>query len=231
MHRFLLNVVPSLCGLFFGENEKLDDYQPCIIPNAVRECIGREMKTGRKTIPLSQERSLRDIHKHSGSYKAVDWMYFLLCTGEAVLADRIPEYFFKMFMLLCNAGRLIFKPGVLTEMELHEVDKLLRRSCRAFYKHVYAGTEGRLRMCRPTVVALPEVTASLRSCGPAWSYWQFPAERLVGTLSRLIRSRRFPYAALTNDVSSEYSAELVTSLAETHVADVWENATGKPARR
>jgi len=90
MHLFSFNIVPSLWGLFSGENEKLDDDQPCIIPKAVRECIGREMKTGRKTIPLSQEKSLHGIHKHSSSYKTVDWMYFLLCTGEAVLADRIP---------------------------------------------------------------------------------------------------------------------------------------------
>jgi len=80
-------------------------------------------------------------------------------------------------------------------------------------------------------VALLDVTANLRSCGPAWSYWQFPAERLLGTLSRLIRSRCFPYAALTNAVFSKYSAELVTSFAESHVADAWENATGKPVRR
>jgi len=57
-----------------------------------------------------------------------------------------------------------------------------------------------------------------------------PGERLLGTLSRLIRSRRFPYAALTNAVSSKYSAELGTRFSEFHVADTRENATGKPAR-
>ena len=128
--------MPSLWGLFSGENEKLDDDQPSVIPKPIRECIGREMKTGRKTIPLSQARSLRDIHKRSSSYKAVDWMYFLSCTGEAVLADRVPENIFKMFMLLCRADLLIFKPDVLTEAELREVDKLLRLIRRDFYKNV-----------------------------------------------------------------------------------------------
>jgi len=60
------------------------------------------------------------------------------------------------------------------------------------------------------------------------SYWLFPAERLLGTLFRLVRSRIFPYAALIDAVSSKYSAELVTSFAESHVADAWENAQGKP---
>jgi len=86
-------------------------------------------------------------------------------------------------------------------------------------------------VCRPTVVALLDVTAILRSCGPAWSFWQFPKKSLLGTLSRLIRSRRFPYAALTTAVSSKYSAELLTSFAGAPVPEAWAEATGKPARR
>lgn len=136
MHLFLRNDVPKFWGLFFGENKKLDNDQPCVIPKAIREYIGREMKTTRKTIPFSQARSLRNIHKHSSSYKAVDWMYFLSCISEAVLPDIIPESFFKMFLLLCRAGRLIFRPGVSTAADLRKVDKLLRHFCQAFYEHV-----------------------------------------------------------------------------------------------
>lgn len=95
MHLFLCNVVRRLWELFSGENEQLGDDQPCLIPKAICEAIGREIRAGRPTVPLSQARALRDIYKHSGSYKAVDWMYFLLCTGEVVLADRIPENIFK----------------------------------------------------------------------------------------------------------------------------------------
>ena len=182
-------------------------------------------------MPLSQARSLRDIHKHSGSYKAVDWMYSLLSVGEVVLADRVTEQYFKMFMLLCRAGRLLFKPSAMTDEQLKTADKYLKENCHAYYAHVYSGKEERLRVCRPTIVALLDVTANLRSCGLAWSYGQFPAERLIGTLSRLIRSRRFPYAALTTAVSSKYSAELVTSFAEAHVFEKWVEATGKPIRR
>jgi len=118
----------------------------------------------------------------------------------------------------------------MTEVELRLADKHIKRFRQTFYTHVYAGKEARLRVCRPTIVALLYMTANLRSCGPAWSFWQFPAERLLGTLSRLIRSRRFPYAALTTAVSSRYSAELVTSFAEARVPGAWAAATGKPIR-
>ena len=136
-----------------------------------------------------------------------------------------------MFMLLCRAGRLLFKPTFMMEDELQEADKLIKRFCHAFFTHVYAGKEDRPRVCRPTFVSHLHVTTNLRSCGPAWSFWQFPTERLLGTLSRLILSRRFPSAALTTVVSSKYSAELVTRFAEAHVPEAWAEATGQPARR
>jgi len=231
MHLFLCIVVSRLWQLFAGENEKLCEDQPYLIPKAVCEAIGREIRAGLPTVPLSQAHSLMNIYKHSGSYKAIDWMYLLLSVGEVVLADRIPEEFFKMFMFLCRAGRLLFKPSSLMEDELKAVDKPLKRFCHAFYGYVYAGKVERLRMCRPTILALLDVPANLRSCGPAWSFWNFPAERLIGTLTRLIRSLRFPYGALTTAVSAKYSAELVTSFSEANVSDAWVEATGMPPRR
>jgi len=94
-------------------------------------------------------------------------MFFLLSIGEVVLADRIHDEFFQIFMLLCHAGRLLFKPSSMTAAELQAVDRLLKRFCHMYYTHVYAGKEERLRLCRPTVVALLDVPANLRACGPA----------------------------------------------------------------
>jgi len=230
MHLFLLNVVPSLRELFCGDNDKLGDDQPWFMTNAAREAIGREMRAGRATVPLSPARSLRNINKRSSSFKAVHWMYFLLSIGEVVLADRTPDDYFKMFMLLCRAGRIRFKPRAITAGDLSDADELLKLFRVAFYTQVYAGKEKKLRVCRPTIVALLAVQANLRSCGPAWSYWQFPAERLIDTLTRFICLRRFPYAALTNAVSAKYIAELVTTYAEGHLAQAWADATGKPTR-
>jgi len=113
-----------------------------------------------------------------------------------------------------------------------EADRLIKHFCHAFYTHVYAGKDDRLWVCRPTIVAPLDVTANLRSCGPAWLFWQFPTERLLGSLSRLILSRRFPYAsALTIVVSAKSTAELATNLAESHVPEAWAEATGKHVRR
>ena len=70
------------------------------------------MENGRATVPLAQARSLRNVAVHSASFKAVDWMFFVLSSGEAVLADRVPDNVFNTFMDL--SSRLVLhapKPG------------------------------------------------------------------------------------------------------------------------
>jgi len=59
IHLFLSNIVARLWELFAGKDEKLGDDQPCVISKATREAIGREIKAGRPTIPLTQARALR----------------------------------------------------------------------------------------------------------------------------------------------------------------------------
>jgi len=79
-------------------------------------------------------------------------------------------------------------------------------------------------------VALLDIVRNMRSFGPAWSYWQFPIERLIGTLPDLIRSHSQPYASLMNAISHKYNSELISMYAETYAAEEWAEATGKPVR-
>ncbi|CAG8561309.1 19284_t:CDS:10, partial [Gigaspora rosea] len=37
-------------------------------------------------------------------------------------------------------------------------------------------------------------------CGPCWTFWQFPMERLCGILQTLVQSRIFPYDNLANNI-------------------------------
>lgn len=74
-----------------------------------------------------------------------------------------------MFVLLCQAGRLLFKPSALTENELSTADRLLQGFCISYFTHLYARQDERLRFCRPTRAAILDVTQTLRSCGPPWS--------------------------------------------------------------
>lgn len=61
-------------------------------PEAV-VAIGKEPEAACRTVPQQQTRALRNMATHSASFTAVDWLYFLLCTGTAVLADRLLDLF------------------------------------------------------------------------------------------------------------------------------------------
>jgi len=104
------------------------------MPKGTVTTIGLKITAGCATVPLAQARSLRDINVHSGSHTASDWMYFLLSIGEVIVADRLPEEYFKMFTHLCQEGRLLFRPSGLTEMVLTLVERHFKNYFAAFYK-------------------------------------------------------------------------------------------------
>lgn len=53
-------------------------------------------------------------------------------------------------------------------------------------------------MCPLTIHGLLHIAPSMRSTGPVWASWEFPIERFCGTLLPAVKSRRFPYASLSN---------------------------------
>lgn len=230
MHLILQNVVPLLWRLFSGDYGALggDAPEAYVMSPADAQAASAEIAAARRTVPLSQARSLRNIATRNGSYKAVDWMVFVLSTREAVLFDRLPPDIYKMFMALARACRLLFRPRGVSEAELLEVDKNLKEFCAAFYSSLYGGLVERLPLCRSTVVALLDVVALLRACGPAWVFCQFPIERYIGTLPDQIRSSSKPHAALCNSISRKYRAELITTFAETRTPEAWALASGRP---
>jgi len=63
---------------------------------------------------------------------------------------------------------------------------------------------------------------------PAWSYRQFPIERIIGTLPELIRSHSEVYTSLVNAIADKYHAKLITDYADAYAAHDWAEATGTP---
>ena len=94
MHLLMQNVAPLLWRLFTGKvpvgGTADEDY---VIPAATVALIGRQMTAARRTMPMVQARSLRDFDLKYRSFKAVDWMYWLVSTAEVQLAGRIPDLY------------------------------------------------------------------------------------------------------------------------------------------
>ncbi|RIB30919.1 hypothetical protein C2G38_968132 [Gigaspora rosea] len=47
---------------------------------------------------------------------------------------------------------------------------------------------------------LLHIKDSIIDCGPCWTFWQFPMERLCGILQTLVQSHIFPYENLANNI-------------------------------
>jgi len=49
---------------------------------------------------------------------------------------------------------------------------------------------------------LLHLKASIDDCGPCWTFWQYPMERLCEILQPLVRSRLHPYTNLVNNITT-----------------------------
>ena len=84
-----------------------------------------------------------------------------------------------------------------------------------------------MSLCCFTIAAVLAIVPNIRSCGPVLVYWQFPMERYIGTLLRLLSSRSSPHAARTRATTRRYLADLTTTIGETYAPDEWASASGK----
>jgi len=107
-------------------------------------------------------------------------------------------------------------------------DNHLKRSCVVFYERVYGNEFTRLTVCRFPISAVLNIVPNMRSCSPAWVSWQFPTERLIGSLADFIGSRSEPHSSLTNAIYAKYQAQLVTTVGETFCPADRADATGLP---
>jgi len=228
MHLVLLNVVPHLWKLFAGlklVNKKKDEQY--IIPKATVALIGQKFAGARHTVPRAQARSLRNTDAHHKSFKAVDWMHFILCSGEVLLAGRISGAFNNIFMAFCRACRLLFRPTGVTKVQTEAIDKDMKYFVANYFDKIYRGTAERLPLCLSTIATLLDIVPLVWACGPTWVVWQFSMERKIGTLGKLIRSASKPHASLVGNVTRHAKADLITSFGEEYLPREWAHA--KPA--
>lgn len=69
------------------------------------------------------------------------------------------------------------------------------------FREYYQRDDRRLSACRISFHYLLHVADSIKYCGPSWTHWQFPMERLCGILQPLIKSRIRPYSNLANTLT------------------------------
>jgi len=154
-------------------------------------------------------------------------LHFILCSGEVLLAGRIPGDFSDMFMALCRASRLLFRPRGVTRTEIQAIDADIKYFVTNYYAKIYRGSTERLPLCLSTIATVQDIVPLLWACGPAWVFWQFSMERKIGTLGNLIRSHSRPHASPVENLTRQCKAELINFFDERYLPEEWADATGK----
>lgn len=70
-----------------------------------------------------------------------------------------------------------------------------------YFREYYQYNTQRLAACRISLHYILHVADCIKYCGPCWSHWQFPMERVCGIFKPLIKSRINPYSNLANTLT------------------------------
>jgi hypothetical protein len=115
-------------GIFFkniGENNK-----PYILNKATWTEIGILMHTARKMIPSYLGRPPCNITLYYNSYKAEEWMAWIIMYSLPLLKNKLPIKYYEGWALFVKAVRLCKKLCLFNE-DISEIEILLLN----FYKH------------------------------------------------------------------------------------------------
>ncbi|EPS96540.1 hypothetical protein FOMPIDRAFT_1150831 [Fomitopsis schrenkii] len=204
MHLVWENLLPNLVSLWTGEFKGLElNNEPFVIEKTVWEAIGTACKASGQTIPSAFGAAVPNIATEAALFTAETWSLFAQHLGPIILRRSFRrEHFYAHFIELIRLLNICLQFEI-TSAEILDVEAGFIDWVREYEQLYYQHKAEYLSMCPLTVHALLHVVPSMRATGPVWASWEFPMERFCGTLLPAVKSRRFPYASLSN-----YATEL-----------------------
>lgn len=199
MH-LLTNVAKFMWMLWSGLGKHIDtgNAEPYELSESTLMAIGEEMEVCRSFLPSALCQTPRNIHKYWRSFKAKEWEAFILYFSLPLLNGRLPSYAIQHWALFVDGVRLLYRRR-LDDSEILAMQKYFERWLVGFKAIYYRDQE--LSHCRSQNHAVLHLADSIKWLGPAFVFWQYPLERLVGTLERLSSSKRHLNQSLFNSVS------------------------------
>lgn len=175
MHHLFLNLAPTFIGLFDLDENYCTEVHT-ILENAITPSfINRGIK------------SLSDRNY----WKAEQWkdfvIYYSVPLITTISGQRSKINFWKRVTVA-------FEKIIRREIEFADLGPLeeeLKWIVKE-YEKITGATEENPSPCKLMIHALLHVVRCLIDCGPAFTFWQFPTERLLGILGNFIHSKKNP---------------------------------------
>ncbi|RXW12674.1 hypothetical protein EST38_g13181 [Candolleomyces aberdarensis] len=201
MHLIYENVIKTLISFWCGTFKDLDHNDEAYsIDKTVWDAIGEATAAAGKTTPASYGPSVPNLTEDGVKLTADMYSFWFQYLGpvflQKVFANRIVyQHFVKLVKLINRCLQF----SILTE-DLAEIRKGFIDWVQEYERIYYQFDADRLSACPVTIHALLHIADGIMLLGPVWVYWAFPMERFCGRLARFIRSRRFPFSNLDNQV-------------------------------
>ncbi|KAF6765784.1 hypothetical protein DFP72DRAFT_206832 [Ephemerocybe angulata] len=212
MHLIYENLIKNLLDFFSGSFKDLSHEEKGYrIPKKAWDAIAEATTASGKTIPGAygaRPRGFADDRMGITADMLSFWTIYLgpVYLEKEFLNDEFYYHFVDLVKLinLC----LLFH---LSEAQLEEIRTGFIDWVKEYERLYYEYSEGRLSACPLTVHSLLHIAEYIALLGPVWVYWAFPMERFCGRLGRMIKSRRFPYANLDNQVFAQAQLKCIVN--------------------
>ncbi|UZO29815.1 uncharacterized protein OCT59_023270 [Rhizophagus irregularis] len=142
----------------------------------------------------------QDILKYHNGYKAVEWRNCIILFSLPLLKKYLNKRHLQGWSNIVKAVKLCLEPVIL-EDQVDDVQQLLKKFLDYYEREYYQHNSQRLAVCQISFYYLLHVANCIKYCGPSWTYWQFPMERICGILQPLIKSRLNLYSNLSNTLT------------------------------
>ncbi|KAF5319954.1 hypothetical protein D9611_011078 [Ephemerocybe angulata] len=155
--------------------------------------------------------------------------------GPIYLETAFPnDEFYDHFVALVKLINICLQFEI-TRDEVDEIRNGFTSWVTEYERLYYQYEEDRLAACPLTIHSLLHVADGIEDMGPVWTNWAFPTERFCGKLGRTIKSRRFPFANLDNQVLVRAQLQAISNMYglqdiinRPKPGNSWDTPTGNP---
>ncbi|CAB5200145.1 unnamed protein product [Rhizophagus irregularis] len=151
-------------------------------------------------MPNEIGRPSQDILKYHNGYKAVEWRNCIILFSLPLLKKYLNKRHLQGWSNIVKAVKLCLEPVIL-EDQVDDVQQLLKKFLDYYEREYYQHNSQHLAVCQISFYYLFHVANCIKYCGPSWTHWQFPMERICGILQPLIKSRLNLYSNLSNTLT------------------------------
>ncbi|KAJ7218620.1 hypothetical protein GGX14DRAFT_356905 [Mycena pura] len=197
MHLISENVFKNLITLWTGDFKGIEtgdeDYK---LPSAIVNAIGDACVVAGDTTPAAFGARVPNLATQLHYYTAESYTSFLTLLGPVLLRNRFsrPKYYTHYRDLV-----YIYEDCVSMSSDREYVDTTLRAKIvdwvQRYEKYYYQYEADRLPVCVLTLHAMLHIPDDIINAGPMWCYWNYVTERYVGSVARVSKSRKNPYAS------------------------------------